>query len=146
MPGEYDVRQETEFNREKLQIAIPKRLDELIDILAAHEGRVDGWYADLIYKVLLSVKRVCADLLATIDQEALSAAAWNARNLLELWIWIRYCSSSRENARRFHEDALRDIKGLVNALSKLYALRGMPNDFEDFARQGIAKDRPEVPG
>lgn len=139
MPGEYDVKQETEFNREKLQIAIPRRLDELIEILAAHQDRVDGWYADLIYKVLLSVKRVCSDLLATIDQEALTAAAWNARNLLELWVWIKYCGSSRENARRFHQDALRDIEGLVTALSKLHALRGIPNDFEDSARQGIAQ-------
>lgn len=139
MPDEYDVQRETEFNREKLQAAIPRRLDELTNILAEHHGRVEGWYADVIYKVLLSVRRVCSALLATIDQEALSAAAWNARNLLELWVWIKYCGASRQNARRFYEDALRDIEGLVKALSKLYALKGMPNDFEDFARQGIAE-------
>jgi hypothetical protein len=139
MPDEYDVERETEFNRDKLQAAIPTRLEELGDILATHQGRVDGWYADLIYKVLLNVKRVCSDLLATMNREALSAAAWNARNLLELWIWTRYCGSSRENARRFYEDALRDINGLVDSLSKLYALREIPNDFEDFARHGIAE-------
>lgn len=139
MSDEYDVQRETEFNREKLQTAIPTRLDELVDIFAKHQDKVDGWYADLIYKVLLSVKRVSSDLLATIDQEALPAAAWNARNLLELWVWIKYCASSWQNARRFHEDALRDIEGLVNALSKLYALRGIPNDFEDFARHRIAE-------
>jgi len=139
MPDEYDVHRETEFNREKLQAAIPRRLDELINILATHQERVDAWYADLVYKVVLSVKRVCSDLLATIDHEALAAAAWNARNLLELWVWTKYCGSSRENARRFHEDALRDIEGLVTALSKLHSLRGIPNNFEDSARQGIAK-------
>lgn len=138
MPDEYDVKRETELNREKLQTAFPHRLQELVDILAARQDSVDDWYANLVYKLLLSVKRVCFDLLTTMDQDALPAVAWNARNLLELWIWLKYCAASRENAWRFYQDALRDIQGLVGAVSKLHALRGVPNDFEAPARQMIA--------
>src|SRR5207302_8248951 len=60
------------------------------------------------------------------DGEALPAAAWNSRNLLELWIWISYCGASHANAQRFHQDALRDMLGLTEALAKLHALRDIP--------------------
>jgi len=45
MPDEYDVDQETEFNREKLQTNIPSRLQELNDIIAGRKDKVDPWYA-----------------------------------------------------------------------------------------------------
>ena len=51
----------------------------------------------------------------------------------------KHCAASRENARRFHEDALRDILGLTDALSKLHALQGIPNEFEASARVKIAE-------
>jgi hypothetical protein len=139
MTDEYDVARETQFNREKLQTDIPNRLQELLDIIASRKPEVDSWYADLVTKILLSVNRICRDLLKTIEQNSVPAAAWNARNLLELWIWIKYCAASRENARRFHEDTLRDMQGLTDALSKLHALRQIPNQFEPSAREKIAK-------
>src|SRR5437870_9226684 len=69
MPDHYDVERETEFNREKLQTAIPNRLQELIDIITSRKHTVDSWYADLITKILLSVDRICRDLLKTMEQE-----------------------------------------------------------------------------
>lgn len=139
MPDDYDVDRETEFNRDKLQTAIPNRLQELGDIITSRKHRVEPWFADLVTKILLSVDRVCGDLLKTIEQEAVSGAAWNARNLLELWIWIKYCGASRENAHRFHEDTLRDMQGLTDALSKMHAERGIPNKFEASARKKIVE-------
>jgi len=140
-PKDYDVDWETQFTREKLQTAIPNRLQELCDIITSCKtiGTVDPWFADLVVKLLISVSRVCGDLLKTIDQEAVSGAAWNSRNLLELWVWLKYCATSQENARRFHEDALRDMQGLTDALSKLHALQGIPNEFEVPARMKIAE-------
>lgn len=76
----YDVERETEFNREKLRRAIPKRLQELAQELSARKIVDEGWYVDLVIKLLQSVHRVGNDLLKTIDQEAVSAAAWNSRN------------------------------------------------------------------
>ena len=138
-PEEYDVDWEANFNRDKLDSAIPTRLQELHDIITSRQGRVEPWFAVLVIKILLSVNTVRADLLKTMERETVSGAAWNARNLLELWIWLKYCAASRENARRFHEDALRDMQGLTDSLSKLHALRGIPNEFEASARQKIAE-------
>jgi hypothetical protein len=137
-PSEYDVNIEAEFNREKLRTTIPKRLQELLEIIDARRDRLEDWYASLFIKMLMSVARVCHDLLQTTEREALPAAAWNARNLLELWIWIEYCSVSRDNARGFHEDALRDVLGLTDSISKIYELTGVRNDFDAPARKTIS--------
>jgi hypothetical protein len=140
-PKDYDVDWETRFTREKLQTAIPNRLQELYDIITSCKGKgtAEPWFADLVVKILLSVNRVCGDLLKTTDQETVSGAAWNSRNLLELWVWLKYCATSRENARRFHEDALRDMQGLTDTLSKLHVLQGIPNEFEASARMRISE-------
>ena len=139
MPDDYDVVRETEFNRENLQTAIPNRLKELGDIVWSRRTTGDNWFEDLIVKIVQSVDRTCRDLLETMPQDALPAAAWNARNLLELSIWIKYCAVSRANARCFHEGALRDMQGLTDAVSKLHALRQLPNEFEKAAREKIAE-------
>jgi hypothetical protein len=141
---DYDVEVETNFNREKLSAVIPNRLRELCETLAVRRGGVEEWYVDLLTKIVISVARVCQDLLETTDKEALSSAAWNARNLLELWIWIRYCSTSRANARRFHEDALRDMQGLTESLSKMHATAGIKNEFEASANEKAAKVAAEM--
>lgn len=44
--------------------------------------------------------------------------AWRARNLLELSIWSDYCSKSPENARRFYEDAGRDVLSVYTSFQK----------------------------
>ncbi len=147
-PKDYDVDWETRFTREKLQTVIPNRLQELYDLITncKSKGTAEPWFADLVVKILLSVNRVCGDLLKTIDQETVSGAAWNSRNLLELWVWLEFCATSRENARRFYEDALRDMQGLTDALSKLHALQGIPNEFEASARMKIEKAAPDKLG
>jgi hypothetical protein len=136
IPVDYDIEKETEFNHDKLQTVIPNRLQQLLDIIVSRksQGSVEPWFADLVHKLLVSVDRVRYDLLKTMEQNAVSGAAWNARNLLELWIWLKYCAASRENARRFHEDALRDMRGLSDALSKMHTQQGIPNEFEASAR------------
>jgi hypothetical protein len=140
MTGDYNREQEVEFNREKLRTAIPNRLRELLEVIQQRDFHPEDWYAILVTKVLASVARVCHDLLQTIEQkEALPTAAWNARNLLELWIWIEYCSASLENAHRFYEDALRDALGLTESLGKMCELTGTANDFEDQARKTLAQ-------
>jgi len=65
-----------------------------------------------------SIEHNCDQLLETLEKHRLPAAAWIARNLLELWVWVKYCGVSRTNAWRFHEDALRDLKGLTEAHAK----------------------------
>ena len=88
-PEEYDIDWETNFSRDKLTTAIPNRLQELQDILVSRKDNSEPWSGDLVIKLLLSVNRVRLDLLKTMGQESVSGAAWNARNLLELWVWLK---------------------------------------------------------
>jgi len=139
MADDYNLKKELAFNREKLGTVIPNRLSELLEVIQARKFAPDDWYANLVTKIIASVARVCQDLLQTIEQkEALSAAAWNARNLLELWIWIEYCSASQENARRFHEDALRDGLGLIESHSRMCELTGVQDELGVLKRREIA--------
>jgi hypothetical protein len=135
---EYDVESENKLSRERLSTKVPERLQLVLDALASLEGEVEEWRRNLLAKVVTSVGRVCRDLLETMDKDALPAAAWNARNLLELWVWSKYCGASRENARRFYEDALRDFQGMTESLSKMHKARGLTYEFEDQTRQGLS--------
>src|SRR5271154_3052522 len=111
---------------EMLQLA--DRLNAIFCIIKAGDFEKDDWYAILIVKLLTNIARVSRDLYQTIEQaQGLPAAAWNARNLLELWIWSEYCSASRENAKRFHDDVLRDALGLADSLRKMCVLIGAEN-------------------
>jgi hypothetical protein len=130
MVAEYDVQHESAFARDKLGKVIPERLQELLDALNASGGRVEDWYYGLVSKMLLGLNRACNGLLKTMDEDNLSGAAWNARNCLELWVWAEYCSKSRENAWRFHGDALRDMQGIFEAHGAICRVFGQKNEFE----------------
>jgi hypothetical protein len=136
---EYNIEVETQFSREKLAAAIPARLQELLETIYGRKCNVEEWYANLFTKITISVARICQDLLDTMEKQALPAAAWNARNLLELWVWIKYCSASRTNAWQFHGDALRDMQGLTESLSKMHKTAGVKNEFEAGARQKLTE-------
>jgi hypothetical protein len=48
-----------------------------------------------------------------------SMVAWLARNILELLVWVRYCSKSPELAQQFLTDALRDTIEALDVGTKL---------------------------
>jgi hypothetical protein len=55
------------------------------------------------------------DLLLKLERrEALHQVAWLTRNLLELDVWVEYCSQSEDKARAFWEDAIRDTHSLLD--------------------------------
>jgi hypothetical protein len=137
--NEYDFEQQRETECNYLRTAVPKRLAELSEIMIGPKGSMEDWYANLLVKILQSVGRVCRDLLkATEDPEAVPAAAWNARNLVELWVWIRYCSASRNNAWQFHGDALRDMHGLVDSWTQMCKQIGADYGLETTMRNTLA--------
>ena len=43
------------------------------------------------------------------DEADVNYTAWLVRNLVELRVWVDYCSVSDENALEFHEDSVRDL-------------------------------------
>jgi hypothetical protein len=55
-----------------------------------------------------AVERNLRELRHAFEQRSIDMVAWRARNLLELLIWVEYCASSQERAKRFCEDSLRD--------------------------------------
>jgi hypothetical protein len=136
MTEEYNVEYEAEFTRTQLGTNIPKRLQELLDIIYSRTDLEEG-YVKVIGLLIHNVARVCRDLLRTTDdQEALPATAWNARNLLELLVWAKYCAA-HDNARRFYEDALRDFQGIADVYAKMCEVSGIENKFEASMRQNI---------
>ncbi len=138
MSVDYDEEREMAISRTRLQTLIPNRLNELHGILYAR-SQTEPWYRDLLSKLILGISRTCRDLLKTTLEEALPAAAWNARNLLELWVWTRYCAGGPSNARRFHEDALRDMKGLGDALAEMNKLAGAANASESVIEASLLR-------
>jgi len=95
-------------------------INDKIQRLTANPMPGNEWWVELfgklcfrLFKEYLLLKR---DYEAKHKETAL--LAWRSRNILELSIWCLYCSKSRENARRFFEDAGRDVLGVFDAFIK----------------------------
>jgi hypothetical protein len=104
---EYDIEKETVANRNMLEERIPARLSLIYQALGENRQEFEAWRLAVTIDLVQGVERTCGELHETIGKDRLPASAWIARNLLEVWVWIRYCGVSRDNAWRFHEDALR---------------------------------------
>ena len=75
--------------------------------------------------------------------------SWLARNLLEIFIWVRYCSLSELHAKRFHDDGMRDFYGYCKALEGLNvsgnselkeSVNNLLKGYSNFAKsQGVAQ-------
>jgi hypothetical protein len=140
-PDEYDVEFEIEVSRSALGKYIPVRLNTIkLALIAKNKQQsFEPWQLGLTLDLIESVERNCEELLLTIGKNRLSASAWNARNLLELWVWTKFCGISRENAWRFHEDALRDLKDMVGAYKKGCDAMGIDDSYSGVATQRIKK-------
>jgi hypothetical protein len=89
-----------------------------------------------------------SDLQRAHDEKMISTLAWVVRNLLELSIWIDFCCDSDKSARRFQDDAIRDMYGWSKAILSLYKkkhaaehknLAKKMGDLEEFAKsRGLA--------
>lgn len=60
------------------------------------------------------------DLVLSYKEQRVDAVAQATRNLLELCIWTEFCEMSEENAKRFSDDAARDMRDLMEAVQALY--------------------------
>jgi hypothetical protein len=145
---EYNLEKETAASRDMLERRIPAKLNTiklaLIDIDKRHA--YETWRLALAVDLVESVERNCEQLFETMGKDRLPTVAWIARNLLELHVWVTYCGVSRENAWRFHEDALRDISGLTDAHKKKCDAMGIQDDFSEIAAQRITNVASEKLG
>jgi hypothetical protein len=128
--GEYDIEYETEANKNMLEARIPERLNgiKLVIVDLDRHPRDEQWWVALLIDLVEAVDRNREQLLETMGKDRLPASAWIARNLLELLVWVKYCGVSRDNAWRFHEDALRDMKGLLDAHGETCEAMGIANE------------------
>jgi hypothetical protein len=138
-PHEYDIDIETAASRDMLEKRIPADMNKIKLVLVDIDKRkaYEPWRLALAVDLVDAIERNCAQLLETFDKDRLPAAAWLARNLLELLVWVKYCGVSRENAWRFHEDALRDAKGLMEAHAKSCAAMGIDNETATVAAERL---------
>lgn len=139
IPGEYDIEYETAASRTMLEKRIPAELNKvklaIVDIDRSRSW--EPWRLALTIDLIDGIERNCEQLLETMSKDRLAAVAWIARNLLELLVWVKFCGASRENAWRFHEDALRDAKGLTDAHAKSCAARGLCDEISTIAAERL---------
>jgi hypothetical protein len=147
-PYEYDIDRETSASRNMLEQRIPARLNAIKLALIGIDKRqaYEPWRLALTVDLVTSIERNCEQLLEAMGKDRLPAAAWIARNLLELLVWVKYCGVSRDTARRFHEDALRDLRGLVEAHKKNCDAMGMKDETSVIATQRIKQMASEKLG
>ena len=134
---EYDIEKETAGNRTMLEERIPARLNNIKRALVENGRGFEPWQLALTVDLVQSVERNCEELLDTIGKSRLPTSAWLARNLLELWVWVKFCGVSRENAWRFHEDALRDAKSLKESHKKISDAIGIEDEISATASQRL---------
>jgi hypothetical protein len=105
-----------------------RRMSDKLDGLKAQFGTGD-WHVDMLLNLwaelvmdfrLLELSYVNHHEAFLISRP--SVMAWRARNLLELSVWIEYCLKSRENARRFYDDKMRDAFEWVSVMHSLAEL------------------------
>jgi hypothetical protein len=68
----------------------------------------EEWLAHIYRQLLQSLDENATELLGLGEGASLQRIAWLARNILELRMWVGYCTDSKDKALRFADDALRD--------------------------------------
>jgi hypothetical protein len=77
--------------------------------------KLPKWREKQLARLIKSLNMMASELDRAEKLKMLPTLAWAARSLLELWVWVEYCCKSQENARRFHDDAVRDLFGISRA-------------------------------
>jgi hypothetical protein len=144
----YDIEQQTADSRKDLEVGIPARLHEIYQLLGENSQGLEPWRLALVIDLVQSVEHNCGELSESLGKDRLPTAAWIARNLLELWVWIKYCGVSRDNAWYFHADALRDLKRLTENYNNICNVLRIENEtskitasrIKDVATEKLALD------
>jgi hypothetical protein len=137
----YDIAKEIAASRDMLEQRIPRELNRIkLALVEIDKHRCyEPWRLALTVDLVDGISTNCEQLLDTFGKDRLPATAWLARNLLELLVWAKYCGVSRENAWRFHEDALRDVKGLVEQHARTCVAMGIENEIADTAIPSVRR-------
>jgi hypothetical protein len=80
--------------------------------------KLPKWRQKQIESFIAMLGITALDLQRSYEDKHIAALGWAGRNVLELSVWIDYCLLFESNARRFHEDALRDLHGWSRAMAR----------------------------
>jgi hypothetical protein len=109
-------------------------INDRIEALAPHPDAGNAWWLQLFGALCSQNFSEYLHLKKTYENQGRDETpelAWRARNLLELCVWSIYCAKNRQNARRFYEDAGRDVQGIFDAFIKWGTVTAQPSDWSD---------------
>jgi len=86
----------------------------------ARERRVPDWREFQIQWFIKYIGLYSTDLGQTYGDRRADSLAQAMRNLLELRVWVRYCALSDEDAKRFFDDGIRDLREIMETFQKVY--------------------------
>lgn len=95
------------------------------------EGLENDWMFEVFSSLCSQIFEEYLNLKEAHEKKnlATSEVTWRTRNLLELFIWVGYCSKSTDNARRFYDDAGRDMHDLADSFIKWGSNTGQDDEF-----------------
>ena len=134
--------QTTSDNLRSIDEALSPLLADAVKIVKALGGASSGsatieeWHKQVISSLVSEVAVNCIRMRFLLEQvnattraEAIikltfPMLAYLVRNLLELGVWVQFCSKTKRNAERFYEDCFRDGLGYSEAARRLLAAAG----------------------
>ena len=122
MKGGFHLATSTDLSLQLLGEFYPERAQGLIAALKtanSTHGRMNDWRETQLRHFVEILIGSAFDLERAHAEKKISSLAWLARNLLELSVWVQYCNLSPENAKQFHDDAVRDMFGWAQAFHDL---------------------------
>jgi hypothetical protein len=100
----------------------PERAQGLAGLLERENRRshkLEEWRERQLCNFIQMLILSATDLERALVEKRVMTLAWTTRNLLELSIWIDYCNLSDAHAKRFRDDAAKDLYGFTCAVQSL---------------------------
>jgi hypothetical protein len=95
---------------------IPARTEAMFAAFQAinrRERKAPPWRELQILNFIRYVKMYTDDLARSYEAQRIDSVAQAMRNLLEMCIWTEFCQISEANAKRFSDDAARDMRDMM---------------------------------
>jgi hypothetical protein len=124
---------------EQVILTLKRGMDLVTEL--GKSGTLEPWYLDLWQNLISEFLPSYMTLQRFVSEKNMSASAWMARNLLELMVWVIYCVKSRDGAKRFYDDKVRDVFDFLDQTELLVKMSKKP---EVVAETLISETRDRV--
>jgi hypothetical protein len=110
--------------------ARPRALAVALKALNQNARQMPPWREHQALKFLQALTTYASDVQAEYQAQRPDKLGATVRNIIELSIWIQYCTASETNARTFWEDSARDALDQMKALQEMYTEANQISDPE----------------